>query len=305
MRASFGQAIDSFQAAHSPLPGIADDARRSTFIEQLVESARRNEYFTRLTERAIGPRSSDPTSTSFDPLRAAIRHNRDGSRDEAFWMVFLFVHFGKHRLSGWQLAADIYGGLGDGPLWTWDRVSADVASFRAWLGNTIAKIESREPHRGFGNHRKYESLDAASDGGTGAVVESYVDWVGPERSHDALIEGLLADCGGIRTDGFQAMYRSIGSVRRFGRTASFDYCATVSKLGLADIEPGMAFLDGSTGPLTGARMLICEPGHEAGPLELESVLAPLRAELVVGFDALEDALCNWQKSPAEFKPFRG
>jgi hypothetical protein len=32
---------------------------------------------------------------------------------------------------------------------------------------------------GFGNHRKYESLDADSPRGTGAVVESYVGWVNP------------------------------------------------------------------------------------------------------------------------------
>ena len=38
---------------------------------------------------------------------------------------------------------------------------------------------------------------------------------------------------------------------------------------------------------------------------LEAALTPLRAELNVGFDVLEDALCNWQKSPDEFKPFRG
>jgi hypothetical protein len=35
------------------------------------------------------------------------------------------------------------------------------------------------------------------------------------------------------------------------------------------------------------------------------MLVPLREELDVGFDVIEDALCNWQKSPAEFKPFRG
>jgi hypothetical protein len=101
------------------------------------------------------------------------------------------------------------------------------------------------------------------------------------------------------------LYRSVLQVRRFGRTGAFDYCATISKLGLAAIEPGMAGLVGATGPLDGARLLVLEPGQRGRTRALEAALAPLQAELGVGFDALEDALCNWQKSPDEFKPFRG
>jgi Alpha-glutamyl/putrescinyl thymine pyrophosphorylase clade 3 len=38
---------------------------------------------------------------------------------------------------------------------------------------------------------------------------------------------------------------------------------------------------------------------------LEDSAAALGHCLDVTFDVLEDALCNWQKSPARFKPFRG
>ena len=305
MRASYDGAIRAYEVVHGPLPGIRHEARRSVFVEQLVESARRNEYFTRLRTRDIGPASCDPLSTSFDPLRAAIRQDREGSRDEAFWMVFLFVHFGKHSRSGWRLAADVYGRLGEAPFWTWKEVSADVVGFRVWLSETVGEIRSREPRRGFGNHRKYESLDAWSENGTGAVVESYVNWVGADNGHDARIADVLAGSTGLPADDFDALYRSVRCVRRFGRTGAFDYCATVSKLGLVRIEPGTACLIGATGPLAGARLLVAKRGERLRTQELERVLRALQAELGVGFDVVEDALCNWQKSPEMFKPFRG
>lgn len=304
-RASFDDAIHAYEAAHGALPGVQNAARRAVLVEQLVESERRNEYFARLREREIGESSCDPASVAFNPLKAAIRWDRQGNRDEAFWMVFLFVHFGKHRRSGWRLIADVYGRLGQGPPWSWEAVSADVPGFRKWLGDNVGVIRAQQPRRGFGNHRKYESLDAWSDRGTGAAVASYVEWVGPSGSHDERIVEVLAGSTGNAFDDFQSLYRSIRAVRRFGRTGAFDYCAAVSKLGLVPIAPGVAGLVGATGPLAGARLLVLGPGQVGRPGALEAVLAPLQAELGVGFDALEDALCNWQKNPDEFKPFRG
>ena len=93
---------------------------------------------------------------------------------------------------------------------------------------------------------------------------------------------------------------------RFGRTAKFDYLAMISRLGLYDIRPGRAFLAGSTGPLKGARLLFDSPGAEPSKSgALETKVIELQSYLQVGFDTIEDALCNWQKSPATFRPFRG
>ena len=39
--------------------------------------------------------------------------------------------------------------------------------------------------------------------------------------------------------------------------------------------------------------------------EMNGVLAKIEDSLGVGYDVLEDALCNWQKSPSVFMPFRG
>lgn len=296
-------ALQNFEQANGALPGIAQPQRREALVEQLVDSARRTQYFDHLLIRPGGPSVSDPTISAFNPLRAAIVHKRAGNRDEACWLVFLFVHFGKHRRSGWRLIADIYGRLGNGTLWSWDTVTANLNEFRHWLDGNVVTIKSLEPRRGFGNHRKYESLGAWNDNGTGAVVESYIDWVGA-AGHDARIAQVVAGAT-TPADRFDALYDSVRAVRRFGRTGAFDYCSSLGKLDLAAIEPSAACLAGATGPLTGARLLVCQPGQTLAPAALEAVLTPLRSELNVGFDVLEDALCNWQKSPAEFKPFRG
>jgi hypothetical protein len=61
-------------------------------------------------------------------------------------------------------------------------------------------------------------------------------------------------------------------------------------------------MHGSTGPVQGARLLF---GNHENPVNLDRWLVELDAELQVGMQVLEDALCNWQKSPERFKPFRG
>lgn len=303
MRAQFGAALQEYEATHGALPGIAQPERRAVLVEQLVESARRSHYFEVLKKRPGSSAATDPNSAAFSPIHASIMQHRAGNRDEAFWLVFLFVHFGKHRQSGWRLIADVYGRLGNSTRWSWEAVAADVVGFRQWLDAHVEEIKSREPRRGFGNHRKYESLGAWNDNGTGAVVASYVDWVGP-AGHDALIAQVTAGAA-TPTARFDKLYISVQAVRRFGRTAAFDYCATLGKLGLAAVEPSTACLAGATGPLYGARLLACEPGRLLAPSALEEVLTLLQEHLDVGFDVLEDALCNWQKSPKQFKPFRG
>ena len=303
LRARLTDALHQYEQAKGVLPGIAQPERRVALIEQLVASVRRTQYFEHLLTHPRGSSVADPATEAFNPLRAAILHERAGNRDEAFWLAFLFVHFGKHRRSGWRLIADIYGRLGSGTHWSWDAVTGDVNAFRKWLDENVAEIKSLEPRRGFGNHRKYESLGAWNDNGTGAVVASYVDWVGAS-GHDARI-AQIASKATNPAQRFDVLYESVQEVRRFGRTGAFDYCSTLSKLGFVSIEPSAACLDGATGPLTGARLLLSQPEERLSPAELEAMLAPLRAELSVGFDDLEDALCNWQKSPDEFRPFRG
>jgi len=250
----------------------------------------------------LSPCRAEPRDTRFDPLKAAVIELRGGRGEEAFWLVFLYVHFGKHARGGWRYLREVYGRLGSGNRWDWASTSADPAAFRAWLDASEPELRRGGVPGGFGNHRKYESLSGSSAVGTGAVVGSYVDWVTRAGSHVALIRNAVADAGGDRWEAFDRLYRSMAAcVLRFGRLARFDYLAMLGKLGLAEIDPGSMYVGESTGPLRGARLLF---GGRYPALELDRWLVELGRALSVGMQVLEDAICNWQKSPGVFVPFR-
>ena len=121
----------------------------------------------------------------FDPIRAAILHRQNGDLDEAMWITFLAVHFGKNVHGGWRYAREVYGRLGQGDWWDWARASANPDQLRTWLDDNKPFLS--RPGAGFSNHRKYESLDGWSTNGTGAILESYIAWVESNGGHKQLI----------------------------------------------------------------------------------------------------------------------
>ena len=267
----------------------------------LIESIRRIEFVSRIRRRDITPARADPNAELFDPIRAAILHHRSGNLDEAFWLVFLFVHFGKNPKGGWRYARAVYGSLGASVFWDWPHVSRNPEAFQGWMALNHNRMRRDSVPGGFGNHRKYESLPQ-----TGAVVASYVAWVAPPQTHMGLVRSVLRVAKGDPGKAFDELYRSMAVVERFGRTARFEYLAMIGKLGLAPIAPNSTYLSGSTGPVKGAKMLFDRVDTpRLTPKQLEVHLANLQQELGVGFQVLEDALCNWQKSPDVFKAFRG
>jgi len=303
------EGLHSFHEKKRLLPGIEAPENRETFLEQLVESIHRVKYVSVFRERPLSDLRADPSSDLFNPLKAAVLRQRQGQIDEAFWLVFLFVHFGKNARAGWRYAREVYGRLGHKTPWNWARTSADPAGFRRWLAAHQDILKRKGLARGFGNHRKYQSLDAYSPTGTGAAVESYVRWVRPPRTHQMLVQEAQEQVGSDPRKTFDQLYRSMDDVVTFGRLARFDYLTMVGKLGLARIEPGSTYMQDATGPLSGARLLF--GGNTAAALrhsDLDAWLVQLDADLKIGdfgMQVLEDALCNWEKSPGNFKPFRG
>jgi hypothetical protein len=299
--------LTSFDARKHPLVGIHNPPAREAFLEQILESTHRVKYISVVLKRNLSDRCTDPNDADmFDPIKAAILHKHQGYTDEAFWMVFLFVHFGKNAQGGWRYAREVYGQLGSSARWDWASTSADPNGFRGWLGTHQSELKRKSPPGGFGNHRKYQSLDAYSSHGTGAAIESYVNWVGQSRTHQDLFNQACTRTRGDPRQAFDYLYHSMDEVKSFGRVARFDYLTMIGKLELASIQPGSAYLQNSTGPLEGAKLLF--GGHRNARLnaaDLDKWLVELDDELHVGMQVLEDSICNWQKSPERFIPFRG
>ena len=301
------QAVTRYQAKAGALPGLTSPAHLDAMVAQFIDSLRRVEFAYHIRDAKHDPARMDPASDLFDPLRAAVLWNRRGESDEAWWLVFLGTHFGKHASDGWRLTRDIYGRLGQGGRWDWASVSSNPSSFHTWLAANESVLRGADGvRRRFSNHRKYESLKAASKKGTSAIVASYVAWVVPPRTHKELVRDLHKAVGQNPNEVFAALYRSMDAVQRFGRLGKFDFLAMLGKLGIAPIDPGSTFLKEATGPLAGARLLFGGVGGAKLPAgDLEQRLAELGQETGLGPQVLEDALCNWQKSPAAYELFRG
>lgn len=298
--------LQDFDRNEIRLPGIEDPHRRACLVQQIIESQRRVRFVEVVGERRVSLNRTLPASESFDPIMAAHYFAQSLNLDEACWLIFLATHFGKHGSDRWQLLRDIYGALGSDFKWTWNRVTKDENDFRNWLAKNQGRLRNPAVNRRFGNHRKYESLSATSPNGTGAVVESYVAWVQNYAGHAGLLAETARVSGGCPATMFSYLYESMMSVRRFGRTARFDYLCFIGNLGIAEIEADKAYLAGSTGPLRGSRLLFGNSISSAiSPRELERNLARLRVVTGLGMQVLEDSLCNWQKSPTTFVAFRG
>lgn len=281
------------------LPGIAARARRDTLSWQMVASLRRLEYTALLRRRPLSAERTDPNNVLFDPERAAILHHRNGDLDEAFWITFLSIHFGKHGRHGWRRLCDVYSGLGR-RTWTWPAYSNDPQAFVDWLTAHQDRIGG-----GFGNHRKYASLRTDSEEGTDKVFQSYLDWIGLGLSHQQIVARLVQVGGNDPNSIFDAFYRDM-NVRQFGRLGKFDFLALVGRLDLAPIAPGSAYLKGATGPVAGARLLFGNDRKAALSVrDLDAWVIELNDDLDIGMQAMEDSLCNWQKSPDVFEHFKG
>lgn len=295
-------ALRRYQREVRGLVGLRPDGAEQAFIEQVVESIRRIEYVRLINSQSHPAERADPSSAIFDPLIAASMAQHRGDIDEGCWLVFLSTHFGKHRTSEWQLTRDVYGRLGDG-RWDWSTVAANADAFQAWLTKNQGALKPGGVVH-FGNHRKYQTLRATASG-TGAAVKSYVNWVLESGDHRALFAHARQNTDGTGGAIFDWLYRTM-TVASFGRMARFDYLTMLGKLDLAPIEPASPYIALSTGPLAGARLLFFGNSKaEVSGKTLDGWVVELGSRLGVGMQVMEDAICNWQKSPRRFVAFRG
>ena len=210
--------------------------------------------------------------------------------------------------SGWRYARDIYGALGGTDRWDWARVSGDPARFRAWLAANQNTLKTDGIVRRFGNHRKYQSLEDQKPNGTGAAVQSYVAWVGPPRTHEELFRDALVAASGDERQAFARLYRSmtaVVSVRPDGEVRLPD---DDRKTRPRSDRAGLHLHERSDRPSRwGPPPLPRESDRERrhAPGSSTDGWCELEAQLGVGMQVLEDSLCNWQKSPDDFRRFRG
>lgn len=284
-----------------PLPGINNPQNEDCFIMQIIDSIRRVKYARTISQKIYSSACADPSNIAFDPLKAAVWHRNQGNINEAFWLVFLATHFGKNLRTNWNLVRDVYSGLTNNVVWSWDAVCLNQNGFKIWLNANVENLKARGK---VGNHRKYQSLGAYNHSGTGHAISSYIDWIGPTHNHSDLIANTLVIPENTPKMNFRLLYNSMNAVISFGRMARFDYLTMIGKLDLIDIIPDSAYMVGATGPVTGARILF---GQNVNNRTFDEWLNELDEHLEIdfGMQVLEDAICNWQKNTSNYTHFRG
>lgn len=279
------------------LPGISQVPEREAYLSQVIDSVRRVDYVSRLKQLTLSPIRADPSTSHFDPIKAAIYH-ASTDQEEACWLIFIATHCGKHPRDGWELARRIYQGA-KGP-WTWKTACQnpdELTKNIKWLFKQ--KKEGTLTAR-FGNHRKYETLNPNAARSSTATIKSYLNWILEKGSHEHWIKEASTT-----QDGFDHLYQAMNVVS-FGRTAKFDYLTMLAKAGLTKLPPRSPYFLGATGPLRGAKLLF--QGDITGDgtaKQLEENAKHLGSILNLGMQEIEDSLCNWQKSPTAYIPFRG
>jgi hypothetical protein len=292
--------VGDLQAARAAqgLKGLADAATIDTLARQFVASLRRESYYRLVQAKPISAKRSDPNDPSFDAERAVAFHMQHGNLDEAGWLIFLMTHFARRPDTKWLRLQDVYGRRGEG-RWDWPTVSANPAAFYSWLAANWKSIRGN-----FGNHRKYESLQPTAMRPIQQTIADYLAWIGP-AGHGKFFSDAVRAAGNSPETIFEYLYGTM-KVASFGRLAKFDYLTLAGRYGLVPIKPGSAYLDGATGPSRGARLLVDgDPSSATSSVMLQAELDALDARLKFGMEVMEDALCNWQKSPFEFVHYKG
>lgn len=293
--------LDEFPNARFPFVGLNSPERKTVLVAQLVDSIRRIEYLRLISIRAKSTNLYTPYSGGFQPLAGAAALYKAGRTDDAYWLVYLATHFGKHKTDGWNLTEDFYGRFGQGGVWDWASASHNPMAVSNWLQQNYPHVTGAGRSRRFGNHRKFETLKPGPKG-TGYALASYIQWIAVHGSHQALINDVQTRVGQNPKDVFACLYSDLDQVAKLGRLGKFDLLCNLSNLQIAPILPDKAYIAQSTGPKAGARLLF---GDAISVAQLEAACAELAEHLDVSPQAIEDALCNWQKSPANYIYFRG
>lgn len=275
--------LRGFRDSH-PLLGLSTKESCARFVEKLFNSEIKLRSLSMRKFRG----SADPHQKDFHPLKAISELFEAGRRDEAVWLAFLTTHFGQDEKNTVRL---FYGKGGSG-CWDWNAVLRSPGEVGRWMESHAEVVE----HLKFGNHRKYESNKPDSPVGTAAVIESFRRWVNKYGGGSPWAALCAVSKGKSPERSFDRAYRKL-LVTRFGRTAKFDFLCLLGNLRLLSISPPHCYLAEASGPKAGALLMVT--GKKGGRVtsHVESVITKVQRHLGVPVEAMEDALCNWQKRP--------
>ncbi len=285
------QEIDTFAFASNLFVSNITALEKQVLARQIVDRINRVKYFEIVGSRGISPNRADPSHDLFDPIRAVFFHKHSNNLEEALWLSFLIVHFGENYQSGWKLTRNFYNNFGQEPKLTWDNVNSDPNLVDDWVDEYNQRKQNLNIKLKFGNHRKFQSIKHLRQ-----VIDSYLDFT---NSKGGQIQAFSISEGNSRQR-FARLFKDI-NFYGFARLGKFDFLSILYKFDLVEIEADCCYIKGSTGPKDGAEYLF----GNLNSSELDNRAQKLADYLGIGYQEMEDALCNWHKSTDKYMFYRG
>lgn len=271
------------EALREVLDSTIEEAALAALAFQTKDSIRRIEVYTAYKTRAeLADQTGLPYSFSTNPLVLAQRPSI--SSLSKLWFLYLATYFGKSKTSKWELSKRAIFRNAEEII-----LVEEILEERNSYFNGLEKMDFFA-NCNFSNHRKYTKK--ALLGKNGFI-----------NSANYFLNNIYQFNFPEITD-FDYTYNRALKIPLFGRMAAFDYICSLCKCNLNVNEPTSMYLKYSTGPRAGFRYLLNLCGSEISSIEdvvqfgneLQEWFQE-NTEIFLVAQVLEDAICNWQKSP--------
>lgn len=262
-----------------------------TLSMQTIDSIRRVKIYETYQFRAdIADAKGLPYSYTSNPFSLAQRTSL--SIETRVWVIYVATYFGKSDTSKWKLFNNV-AFRSDNSLITFEEIIDNKEGYFDYLRNMNFFEGSK-----YSNHRKYtrKSLD-----GERGVLTSF----------EFMLDHMNQFCLNAFSP-FDTIYQQALNIPNFGRMAAFDFTCSLSKCGLNVDQPTSMYHKYSTGPLDAINDILILAGVESPNNNLKVTFGDellnwfnTNYEIYMLAQVLEDAICNWQKSPTSYFRYFG
>lgn len=261
----------------------------SVLSKQTVDSIRRIEIYK--TYRVKSQQADNLGLEYFHTSNPFILAQRSSLLPkQRVWIIYLATYFGKSNKSNWNLfqrsAFDKNKNL---------FIIDDILEKKNYYYDYLESFDFFN-NSAYSNHRKYTKKSLKGINGVFHSMDYFLDNI----SNFVFSE--------YRT--FDEVYKLSHNIPNFGRMAAFDFTASLAKCELNVMEPKSLYLHGSSGPIDGLNKLLkisnnntIINNYEFGDDLLKWFVENSEIKFIA--QVLEDAICNWQKSPLTYKKYFG
>lgn len=212
--------------------------------------------------------------------------------DSKVWYIYLATYFGKSNKSKWKLF--------NKAVFRKDRTLIRLKEIQTNREKYYSYLKDIDFFEGanFSNHRKYTKKALEGHNGLINSIDYFLDNL-DHYSHSKLVE-------------FDLIFRNAMRIPNFGRMAAFDFTSSLCKCNLNVKDPISMYHHSSTGPLRALKDILiladCKDVSKSAQVEfgnnlLDWFIRHFNTQVVA--QVLEDAICNWQKSPKKYQRYFG